>query len=178
MNDSTIERLRALGSERRARVAGAANREEWREAMRNSITFPVTWGSCWKQAVEYAVEDLDAETGFYAEVLGMKTMILDADRSMFCDNDGAFCITAIAPTDERPAMPAGSLSIELMIENIVETAREFEARGAEFDEFPREEGPGSPLYTGVLRTPGGVCLRLWSLVPQETAAPEAETAAS
>lgn len=178
MSDATIERLRALGAERRARVAGAADREAWREAMKNATSFPVTWGSCWKQSVEYAVEDLDAETGFYAEVLGMKTMILDANRSMFCDNDGAFCITAIAPTEERPAMPAGALSIELMIENILDTAHEFEARGAEFDEFPREEGPGSPLYTGVLTTPGGVCLRLWSLVPQETAASETEATAS
>lgn len=171
MDESTLNNLRALGAMRRERAAAARTPESWNEITAGAPKPNYAFGSCWKQAVEYYVDDLDAEIGFYTDIVGMSPMILGNNRAMFTFAfDSDFCITVLAATDDSPATPPGSLRFEWMMEDIATIAADFQSRGASFDRWPEAEAEGSPLSWGSLRTPHGVTICLWCFQPEAASA--------
>ncbi len=161
----TIERLRALGSARKNAAAAIKSMEEWTQVMANRPTFPSDLGPCWQQIVEYVVDDIDAEIGFYIEVLGLTPMIMQQDHAMFCFPPGdGMCVMVRSSTADMPATQ--SFALELMVQKLDDFVQAVQDRGATFEKQPEPEMPGSPLSQGLLRTPNGVPYRIWCFAPE------------
>lgn len=123
-------------------------------------------GPCWKNCVEYKVDDLAAEVGFFIDILGFVPNVLGEEYAMFSSPDGDFYFS-IVPAEKGKATPPDAIRLQFMIEDVLKVSEELEKRGIRFEEKPKPESEGSSLYRGMFRTPHGIPVDLWGLVEQK-----------
>jgi hypothetical protein len=157
--------VRELGETRLKALRDMENSDtERRPLPQSAFGYPFTWGDCWKMCMEYRVNDFAAEVGLFADILGFTVNACSSDNFMFTSPDGAFFVAIEASPDDVAATPAGTIRMQFMIVDILDTAHELEHRGIIFEKFPEPNEPNSPLYTGTFRTPNGVAVDLWGMV--------------
>jgi hypothetical protein len=163
MTEAFIETCRDYGKKRLEIPAKAKSMEDW-QAMWYDPIHPYTfkWGTCWKGQIQYSVDDYVAEVGFWLDVLGLDCNVLGADFAMVNTPDEVFAFS-FAPAVQNVSTPPSAIKIEFMLEAILDTAKQLESRGIVFDVPVHEDGEGSSLYTGTLRTPHGIAVNLWGL---------------
>ena len=162
--------IRELGEARLQALRDMEHSEAERRPLNQPLFgYPFKWGDCWKQCIEYHVDDFAAEVGFFADILGFPVNACSSDYFMFTSPDGAFFFSIVASSEAVAATPPESLRMQFMIVDIIDTAHELEQRGITFEKFPQPHEPSSPLHTGTFRTPGGVAVDLWGMVEQKKA---------
>ena len=63
-------RFRAYGKARIDIAKRAETRDDWDQLWKKPTNpFPFSWGSSWKQCIEYKVADFPAEVGFFIDIL-------------------------------------------------------------------------------------------------------------
>jgi hypothetical protein len=166
--EAQIPDARELGEARLQALRDMENSDTGRRPLNQpAFGYPFKWGDCWKQCMEYRVDDFAAEVGFFADILGFPVYACSSDNFMFTSPDGAFFFAVVASSDDVAATSAGTIRMQFMIDGIIDTAHELEQRGITFEKFPEPWEPDSPLYTGTFRTPGGVGVDLWGMVEQK-----------
>ena len=125
--------------------------------------FPITFGACWKQCSQYAVDDFAAETGFWMDGLGLPVNAFGPDYAMFTSPGRDFFFSIVPASKANPATPKEAVRLEFMVEDLPALAAELERRGIRFEKPPAPESPGSPMWKGSFRTPHGIAVNLWSL---------------
>ena len=148
----------------------AETREDWERLWQEpKYSYTFEWGDCWKQCVEYRVNDFAAEAGFYLDVLGLSSNAFGEDYAMVMSPDQAFYLSFCPASKEMPATPPDAVSVQFMLKDVLTAAKELESRGIVFDEAPKPFGDEtSPLYSAKFRTPHGISVILWGLVePKE-----------
>jgi predicted enzyme related to lactoylglutathione lyase len=161
---SLLDRARELG---RARIdalipgmRASADAAPWAPAAAGPA-FAI--GTCWTQCTFYAVDDFEAEVGFYLDILGLKAFTLNAESAMISSAKNEFYIGINRADEDQPATNAASLRVQFMVDDIETVTAELEARGVVFDERPAPESDGSPMWFGTLRAPSGVRVDLWGM---------------
>jgi len=165
MQSSTTwkEKCRQFGLQRLAIAAQAKTTEEWQQMWKAPAhPYPFTWGPCWKQCIEYRVEDHAAELGFFVDILGLECNALGNDFAMLTNEAGDFYF-AIRPCEEGSSTPPDALNLQFMLSNIQETAIRLEQRGIVFEKPVQPYEPNSPMLTGTFRTPHGIAVDLWGM---------------
>jgi catechol 2,3-dioxygenase-like lactoylglutathione lyase family enzyme len=158
-------KFRAYGKARLDIAQRASGPEDWEKLWKKSAyPFPFTWGSRWKQCVEYRVDDFAAEVGFFIDILGLPVNAFDPDYAMFTSPAGDFYFSFVPVSEGELSTPSDAFRIQFMVENIQETALELERRGIPFEQWPQACEEGSSLYIGYFRTPHGMCIDLWGIV--------------
>lgn len=173
MNASTTD-LRTHGAALITAASTARTADDW-AAMPKINGWPFAWGSCWQNCITIAVNDPETEIGWLHSVLGMSVFAWDAEREylMMSSPDSALLLGIGRVREDAPALPEGSMLLELMLEDIEGSAAALAERGVEFDEPIRAPwGDAHPMRTAWLRTPGGIRVRLWGMV--EVAQPVVE----
>jgi catechol 2,3-dioxygenase-like lactoylglutathione lyase family enzyme len=161
-------RVRAFGKARIDIAQRARSREDWDKLWKHPIhSFPFAWGDCWKQCVEYKVDDFAAEVGFFIDILGLPVNAFDPGYAMFTSPHGDFFFAIVPATEDNPSTPPDALRLQFMVADILATTQELESRGIEFEQPPQPCQPGSSLYIGYFRTPHGICVDLWGMVKAE-----------
>lgn len=159
-------RFRAYGKARLDIARRAATRSEWERLWKEpAFPFPFTWGEWWKQCIEYKVDDFAAEVGFYTDILGLPVIAFDPNYAMFTSPAEEFYLAIIPAFEPGKSTPAEALRIQFMVANIFETVRELERRGIVFEQKPQPCERGSSMFLTYFRTPHGICVDLWGLVP-------------
>jgi predicted enzyme related to lactoylglutathione lyase len=160
-----LERARALGVARLDALTpgmrASAELAPWAPAA-DGPAFSI--GDCWTQCTFYAVDDYEAELGFYLDILGLKTFTINDVSSMVTSPKNEFFIGVNRADDDQPATNPSSLRIQFMVDRIEEVVAELERRGIAFDVRPAPESEGSPMWFGTMRSPNGVRVDLWGMV--------------
>ena len=157
-------RVRAFGKARLDIARRAQTRQDW-DALwkRPQHEFPFTWGSHWKQCVEYRVEDYAAEVGFFIDILGLPVNAFNEYTAMFTSPDHEFYL-AVTPTFEgQQPTPPDALRLQFFVSDIFDIAEELERRGIAFEQPPQPVSEGSNYFVGYFRTPHGICIDLCGL---------------
>ena len=168
MNTDLIASARNYGKERLDIASKCTSAEDWdRLWTEHRNDYPFKWGECWKQCIEYIVDDYAAEVGFYIDILGLKVNAFSDEFAMFTGPDSDFYFAVVPKTEKAESTPTDSIRLQFMIEDIMETASELENRGIEFDKKPEPFGEGSSLYHGFFRSPHGIPIDLWGVVKSD-----------
>ena len=158
-------RVRALGKARLDIARRAQSPAEWQALWKPPAhPFPFTWGERWKQCVEYRVDDFAAEIGFFIDILGLPVNALDPDYAMFTSPQGDFFF-AVVPADEGDSTPPDAIRLQFMLDDIFATVEELESRGIAFEQPPQRVHPSAALHIATFRTPHGICIDLWGMLP-------------
>ncbi len=167
--NSLTEKCRSLGKNRIKVAEKAKTPEDWKQLWKDpEYDYPFKWGDCWKQCIEYFVDDFVSEVGFFIDILGFPPNAFDKCYAMFSSPDRAFYFSIACSTTENKTTPPDSIRIQFMIEDIIGTAKELEARGIIFERKPEPfEDEASPMYTGYFRSPNGVRIDLWGMIDTE-----------
>lgn len=162
-------RCKSLGEARLKIAAEAKTPEDWKRLWNKPAhDYSFKWGDCWKQCIEYYVDDFVSEVGFFIDILGFPTNAFDKNYAMFTSPDRAFFFSIACSTTENKTTPPDSIRIQFMVEDILKTAKELEARGIVFEQQPEPfEDEASPMFTGYFRSPNGVRIDLWGMVDAE-----------
>ena len=169
MTGTFIETCRDYGKKRLEIPAKAKSMADW-QAMWYDPVHPYTfkWGECWKGNIQYSVDDYDAEVGFWLDVLGLDCNVLSPDFAMINTPDKLFTFS-IVTAGPGGSTPTSAMKIEFMLDGILKATRELESRGIVFEVPVHEDGEGSSLYTGTLRTPHGLsAVNLWGVEAGES----------
>ena len=171
-------RFRAYGKARLDIARRAATRSEWDELWKEpAFPFPFDWGEWWKQCIEYKVDDFPAEVGFFTDILGLPVIAFDPNYAMFTSPAQDFFLAVVPALEPGKSTPPDALRIQFMVANIFETVRELERRGIVFEQKPQPCERGSSMFITYFRTPHGLSVDLWGVVPledQPPAEPEVE----
>ena len=167
-------RHRAYGKARLDIARRVKTQQDWDTLWKEPANpFPFTWGSGWKQCIEYKVEDFAAEVGFLVDVLGLSVNALGAEYAQFTSPDSAFYLgVAVARPDER-STPPEALRIQFMIANLPAAFGELQRRGIVFEGALQPVYEGAVLLTACFRTPHGICIDLWGEAPREASRSQA-----
>jgi catechol 2,3-dioxygenase-like lactoylglutathione lyase family enzyme len=158
-------RIRAFGKARIDIAQRAKSREDWERLWkRPSHTFPFVWGEAWKQCIEYKVDDFAAEVGFFIDVLGLPINAFDPNYAMFTSPHGDFFFAVVPTPEAENPTPPDAFRLQFMVADILDTTKELEGRGIEFEQQPQPCQVGSSLYIGYFRTPHGIPVDLWGMV--------------
>lgn len=161
-------RIRAYGKARLDIARRARTPEEWQRLwLPPAQKFIFEWGEHWKQCIEYKVDDLAAEVGFFIDVLGLPVNAFDPDYAMFTSPDGDFHFAVVPALDGNPSTPPDAIRLQFMLADILATAQELQERGVEFEVPPTPIQEGSDLYIGYFRSPHGIPVELWGVVSDE-----------
>jgi len=164
MNQDFDSKCREFGNARLAIAAEAQSQSDWERLWKAPAhSFPFAWGTCWKQCVEYRVDDYAREIGFFLDVLGFDAVALAPDFAML-NNEAQEFFLAVRAAENGSATPPDAIRIQFLIDGILETAAELEGRGIRFEKRPEPCEPSSPMLTGWFRTPHGVPVDLWGMV--------------
>jgi hypothetical protein len=168
MNFPINPRVRAYGKARINIAEKAKTPEEWAELWKPpSNVYPFSWGECWKQCIEYKVDDFAAEVGFFIDILGLPVNAFDPDYAMFTSPSGDFYFAVVPTKDGSSSTPANAIRIQFMLDDIIAVTEELERRGIIFDASPQPCVEGSSMYVGFFRTPHGINVDLWGMVEPE-----------
>lgn len=155
-------RFRAYGKARIDIAKRAMTRADWDQMwVKPTNPFPFSWGSSWKQCVEYKVMDFAAEVGFFIDILGFPVNAFDPDYAMFTSPNGDFFFSVVPAREDEAPTPVGAIRLQFMVENIIETAHELERRGVKFDQMPARVADNSAFLIGSFHTPNGIGIELW-----------------
>ena len=158
---------RKLGQARLEVAKKAKTREDWDKLWKEPAhPYPFKLGPCWKNCVEYKVEDFAAEVGFFLDILGFDPNALGPEYAMLTSPDKEFYFS-IVPAEEGKGTSTDAIRLQFMIEDILNVAEELEKRGIAFEKEPEPQGEGSPLYKSTFRTPHGIPVDLWGMVEQK-----------
>lgn len=161
-------RFRAYGRARLEIAGRAQSKETWDLLWKPPQNpFPFSWGEGWKHCVEYKVDDFAAEVGFYVDVLGFPVNALDPEHAMFTSPNDEFYIAIIPEPVMGQSTPPDAIRLQFMIADILATTRTLENRGVIFEQQPGPLEEGSSVFTSTFRTPHGICVDLWGIVPEE-----------
>ena len=165
-------RVRAFGKARIDIARRAHSHEDWEKLWKRPVhSFPFAWGDCWKQCIEYKVDDFPAEVGFFIDVLGLPVNAFDPDYAQFTSPHGDFFFAVIPTPEDHYSTPPDALRLQFLVADIFATTEELQSRGIVFEQPPQPCQAGSSLYIGYFRTPHGICVDLWGIVsepePQE-----------
>jgi catechol 2,3-dioxygenase-like lactoylglutathione lyase family enzyme len=161
-------RVRAYGKARLDIARRARTPAEWQRLwLPPAQRFTFQWGRPWKQCIEYKVDDLAAEVGFYIDVLGLPVNAFNPDYAMFTSPDGDFYFAVVPAYGGSPSTPPDAIRLQFMLADILATAAELQARGIEFEAPPAPIHEGSNLYIGYFRSPHGIPIELWGVVSEE-----------
>jgi catechol 2,3-dioxygenase-like lactoylglutathione lyase family enzyme len=161
-------RVRAYGKARLDIARRARTPTEWQRLwLPSAQRYIFEWGEPWKQCIEYKVDDLAAEVGFYIDVLGLPVNALDPDYAMFTSPGGDFFFAVVPAPEEGLSTPPDAIRLQFMLADVLATAEELTARGIEFEMLPAPIREGSDLYIGYFRTPHGIPIELWGIVSDE-----------
>lgn len=159
-----MDRCRQFGTDRLAVATEAKTPADWERLWKAPAhPFPFAWGTCWKQCVEYKVDDFALELGFYLDILGFDSIALAPDFAML-NNEAEDFHLAVRTAEKGNSTPPDAIRIQFLISDILETTAELEGRGVQFEKRPEPCEPDSPMYTGFFRTPHGIAVDLWGLV--------------
>ncbi|MCE2504614.1 MAG: VOC family protein [Chlorobi bacterium] len=153
--------VKELGEARLEVARQAKTREDWDRMWKESPEFLFSFGTCWRQCIEYKVDDFASEVGFFIDVLGFVPNAFDQDYAMFTGPDRNFFFSLV-PTDggESPT-PPDAIKLEFMISDLEETMRKIEKRGVDIEEQPGPVHGNDMLIRGGFRTPNGIAVKLW-----------------
>ena len=155
-------RYRAYGKARIDIAKRAETRDDWDQLWKKPThPFPFSWGSCWKQCIEYKVADFPAEVGFFIDILGFPVNAFDPDYAMFTSPSGDFFFSVVPTREGETPTPRGAIRLQFMVQNIVDTAVELERRGVKFDQMPARVADNSVFLIGTFHTPHGIRIDLW-----------------
>ena len=165
------EKLRELGQARIDVPKQAESPEEFQRLWREPAhPFAMSWGECWTFAPCYHVEDFAAEVGFWLDVLGFDSNAIAEDFCMVMDPEKRLTFSVRPAGEERAVTPPEALTLEFMVSGIRELCETLASRGVNVEQGPEPYGkPDSPMYTAKLRTPAGLRVWLWGLVPRDDA---------
>ena len=145
-----------------AKIRSAEDFEKMWQEPENAA--PVKWGDCWKACVEYAVPELEAEVGFYIEVLGFGINAAWDNRVMLISPDGEYTFTIYSEADSTPSQ---SLQMEFMVSNIAEINQAMKACGVPYEqELKKVWGEESDMKTIIVKTPSEIQLTMWGRDPE------------
>lgn len=155
-------RFRAYGKARIDIAKRAETRDDWDQLWKKPTNpFPFSWGSTWKQCIEYKVADFPAEVGFFIDILGFPVNAFDPDYAMFTSPNGDFFFSVVPTREGELPTSQGAIRLQFMVQDIIETARELERRGVEFTQMPARVADNSSFLIGSFRTPNGIGIELW-----------------
>ena len=155
-------RFRAYGKARIDIAKRAATRDDWDRLWKQPTNpFPFSWGSSWKQCIEYKVEDFPAEVGFFIDIMGFPVNAFDPDYAMFTSPNGDFFFSVVPTREGEPPTSEGAIRLQFMVQDITETAHELQRRGVEFTQMPARVADNSSFLIGSFRTPNGIGIELW-----------------
>lgn len=160
-------RFRAYGKARIDIAKRANTREDldhlWKKP---THSFPFSWGSSWRQCIEYKVADFPAEVGFFIDVLGFPVNAFDPDYAMFTSPTGDFYFSVVPARENESPTPQGAIRLQFMVQDIMDTALELERRGVKFDQMPARVADNSSFLIGCFQTPNGIGVELWGFDTQ------------
>lgn len=173
---SMAERCRELGRRRIEALANCRTPDDYRQAYVEPPPVALQWGTCWKHTVEYRVDDVAAEAGFFMDLFGFDANVLSPEYVMIMGREGEFFLSFRPPAGGEQTTPPDALSLEFMVADVKATAAELERRGAVLTQPPEPYGAeGSAMVTCLLQTPHGVQVKLWCFyADQAGSAPPAE----
>jgi catechol 2,3-dioxygenase-like lactoylglutathione lyase family enzyme len=161
-------RFRAYGRARLEIAGRAQSQEVWDRLWKPPQNpFPFSWGEGWKHCVEYKVDDFAAEVGFYVDVLGFPVNALDPEHAMFTGPNDEFFIAIVPTLVVGQSTPPEAIRLQFMVADILATTKILETRGVTFEQQPGPCEAGSSFFTSTFRTPHGICVDLWGIVPEE-----------
>ena len=160
---SFVDTCREYGKKRLEIPATARSLADWQAMWYDPIhPYPFEWGDCWKGNIQYSVDDYEAEVGFWLDMLGLDCNVLSSDFAMINTPDKVFTFSIVTAPPEG-STPRGAIKIEFMLNNILKTGKDLDNRGLVLEVPLHEDGEGSKLYTGTLRTPHGIAVNLWGM---------------
>lgn len=155
-------RFRAYGKARIDIAKRAETRDDWDQLWKKpSNPFPFSWGSSWKQCIEYKVADFPAEVGFFIDILGFPVNAFDPDYAMFTSPNGDFYFSVVPAREDENPTPLGAIRLQFMVQDIIETAIELQRRGVKFTQMPARVADNSAFLIGSFHTPNGIGIELW-----------------
>lgn len=155
-------RFRAYGKARIDIAKRAETRDDWDQLWKKpSNPFPFSWGSSWKQCIEYKVADFPAEVGFFIDILGFPVNAFDPDYAMFTSPNGDFYFSVVPAREGENPTPLGAIRLQFMVQDIIETAIELQRRGVKFTQMPARVADNSAFLIGSFYTPNGIGIELW-----------------
>lgn len=155
-------RIRAYGKARIDITQRAENEEEWLDGWRESLhPFAFEFKGHWKFNIEYKVDDYAAEVGFFIDILGFPVVEFSPSHAQFTTPDQEFTFSVAAALEGEGSTNPETLRLQFMVDEIMETCKELELRGAKFEQPPQKLPDGSGLFVGYFRTPHGVPIDLW-----------------
>jgi hypothetical protein len=169
-NGAFLDTCREYGKKRLEIPAKAKSMADWQAMWYDAINpYPFKWGDCWKGNIQYSVDDYDAEVGFWLDMIGLDSNVFSPDFAMLMTPDKVFTFS-IVTAGAGGSTPPSAIKIEFMLEGIRSSAVQLESRGVVFEVPVHEDGQGSCLYTGTLRTPHGIAVNLWGVEKPDSAA--------
>jgi catechol 2,3-dioxygenase-like lactoylglutathione lyase family enzyme len=160
-------RFRAYGKARLDIARRAATRSDWDQLWKEpAFPFPFDWGDWWKQCIEYKVDDFPAEVGFFTDILGLPVVAFDPNYAMFTSPSRDFFLAVVPALEAGKSTPPDALRIQFMVADIFKTVQELERRGIVFEQKPQPCEQGSSMFITYFRTPHGLSVDLWGIVPE------------
>ena len=166
-NCCNVAKFRDLGKKRIEAVKSFTKPEDWKTGW-DTPKFPYLFelGPCWKQMIQYFVDDFAAEAGFFIDCMGFTSNAFGEDYAMFTSPDHDFYFSIVPSSEKQAATPTDAIIIEFMIKDILTVALELEKRSICFEEKPHAFEEDSPLFCASFRTPNGYKVRLWGIVEE------------
>lgn len=168
---------------KRIEIAGQCQSSEDWEAKwpKTKHPYPFEWGTCWQAVAEFTVKNLEAEVGFFLDMLGFQAKATWQDHVMIMTPDGDYTFTLVRSKDGKHADPE-TLNLQFMLGNIETATSELKERGVELlSELAPEGGDESPMRTSEFVTPSGYRIKLWGFIgsdSQQSLAADGEDAAA
>jgi hypothetical protein len=163
------QKCRKLGLARIIVTRKADTQEKWEKLWKKPAhAWPITWGDCWKQCIQYQVNDFAAEAGFFIDVLGFPINAFSDNYAMFTGPKREFFFSIMPATKKDPRTPPNAIRLQFLVEGIQKLAKELEKRGVKFQRKPAPYGEKtSPMYMASFKTPNGISVDLWGMVVED-----------
>ncbi|MCU0485510.1 MAG: VOC family protein [Anaerolineales bacterium] len=167
-------RVRAYGKARLDIARRAQTSQDWEKMWKNPLhQFPFTWGSYWKQSIEYRVADFAAEIGFFIDVLGLPVNAFNEYSAMFTGPEQEFFFSVTPTFEGQEPTPPDAFRLQFLVSDIFRISEELQKRGISFELPPQPVTEGSNYYVASFRTPNGICIDLCCMVEQPLQQPHA-----
>jgi catechol 2,3-dioxygenase-like lactoylglutathione lyase family enzyme len=157
--------FQALGRGRLAAARSAETDEDWDRVFQSDAPFPFAWGPFWKQYVQYQVDDLESEIGFFIDTLGLVASIFCEDQVALTSPGRDFHFSIVPTPEGGQPTPPDSILLSFMIRDLEETVAGLEVAGVRFEEPPAPVAEGDPMSCAACRTPNGIRVELWEFRP-------------
>ncbi|HOO97473.1 MAG TPA: VOC family protein [Caldisericia bacterium] len=138
--------------------------DHWPE---NKNEYPFNLGPCWKQCVEYYVDDFEAEVGFFVDMMGLFTNAFDDNYAMLMSPEKEFYFSFWKADKDKKATPPGAIKLCFLDSKIKNLKETLEGRGVPFTNNIEPLSEGSPMYRGECVSPNGTIVEIWGMEEEE-----------